>query len=117
MNISVWQMSNIVPTSVICDAPETSCANSYCLRVIRSAASGKRERQQSLVNFRIGAPAPRSGLDQLSARAYKGVVPPGGAGRICGPETTSRAGLEPLAHSLCPPLEHLDSHDCDQADP
>jgi hypothetical protein len=88
MNVRAWQMRNMMLIAMIRDASERSCASSYCSRVRRPAASGKRECQQSLINFRFGAPAPRSGLDQLSARAYKGVVPPGGAGRICGPVTT-----------------------------
>ena len=103
-------------TAMIRDAPETSCASSCCSRVRRPAASGKRERRPITDYFRFGAAASRSGLDRSSARAYKGVVRPGGAGRICGPVTTwGWPGA--LAHSVCPPLEHLDGHDCGQADP
>jgi hypothetical protein len=116
MNASAWRMSNMMLTAMIRDASETSCASSYYSRVRRPAASGKRERQQSLINFRFGAPAPRSGLDRSSAGAYKGVVPPGGAGWICGPVTTwgwPGASVRPVY----PPLEYLGDHDCGQADP
>ena len=61
------QMSNIMLTAMIRDTPETSCASSYYSRVRRPAASGKRERQQSPINSRFGAPAPRSGLDRSPA--------------------------------------------------
>ena len=88
MNASAWQMSNMMLTAMIRDASETSCASSYYSRVRRPAASGKRERQQSLINFRFGAPAPRLVLTGRPPGAYKGVVPPGGAGRVCGPATT-----------------------------
>ena len=116
MNVRAWQMSNIMLTAMIRDASERSCASSYYSRVRRPAASGNRERQQSLINFRFGAPAPRSGLDRSSAGAYKGVVPPGGAGWICGPVTTwgwPGASVRPVY----PPLEYLGDHDCGQADP
>jgi hypothetical protein len=45
MNAGAWQMSNMMLTAMIRDAPETSCASSYYSRVRRPAASGKRERQ------------------------------------------------------------------------
>lgn len=65
--------------ALIRDAPKTICLSSMLFTpetLRRSATNGKADRHPiTLMIFRFGAPAPRSGLDRSTRRAYKGNRP------------------------------------------